>query len=125
MTAKLCEVVMLVMEMIYLDVKVLERLSPTEDCSMVSKSIYHAAEAIAAYSSTNSNMLHIIIVHYAMNLMLHERQERVSNSLSRRVTTMAFMVLLKWGVISSTLGTAGCLSSQQCIMSLQQRSAMR
>ena len=114
----MCKVIALVVEMIYLDIEVSGRLSPTEDCGMVSETVHHAAEAIATYSSTNPNVLCIIIAHHAMILMSHERQERVGNPLSRGVMMMAFMVPFRWGAILSMLGTAGCLTSQQHITSL-------
>ena len=57
----MCEVVTLVVETVYLGVEVSGRFSPTEDCGTVSETVHHAAEAIAAYSSTDPNMLHIII----------------------------------------------------------------
>ena len=123
------KVVTLVAEMVYLGIEVLGRFSPTEYCSTVGETIHRAAEAIATYSSTDPNVLHVIIAHHAMILVLHERQERVGDPLSRGVTTMAFMVPFRQGVILSTLGTAGCLTSQQHVVSLQlvsrQRPAMR
>ena len=125
----MCKVVMLVMEIIHLGIEVLGRFSSTEDCGMVSKTIHCAAEAIATYSSTDPNVLCVIIAHYAMILMLHERQDRVGDPLSGEVMTMAFMVLFRQGAILSMLGAAGCSTSQQCIASLQlvlqQRAAMR
>ena len=98
-------------ETVYLGVEVSGRFSPTEDCSMVSETIHRAAEAIAAYSSTDPNMLHVIIARHAMILVSHKRQERVGDPLSRGVTTMVFMALFGWGAILLTLGTAGCLTS--------------
>ena len=50
------EVVGLVAKMIYLGIEISGRLSPIEDCS-TDETVHHAAEAIAAHSSTNSNML--------------------------------------------------------------------
>ena len=110
--------------MIYLGIEVSGRLSSTENCSMVSKTIHCTAEAIATYSSANPNMLHIIIACHAMILVSHKRQERVGDPLSGGVTMMAFMVLFRWGVMSM-LGTASCSTSQRCVVSLQQRPAMR
>ena len=121
----MCKVVMLVMEIIHLGIEVLGRFSSTEDCGMVSKTIHCAAEAIATYSSTDPNVLCVIIAHYAMILMLHERQERVSNPLSGGVTMMVFMMPFRRGVILLMLGIAGCLTSWQCIKSLWQRPAVR
>ena len=104
----MCEVVTLVAETVYLGIEVLGRFSPTEDCGAVSKTIHRATEAIAAYSGTDPNVLHIIIARHAMILVLHEWQERVGDPLSGGVTTMVFMAPFRQGVIPSTLGTAGC-----------------
>ena len=79
---------------------------------MVGETVHRAAEAIAAYSSTDPNMLRVIIAHHAMILVLHERQERVGDPLSGGVTTMAFMAPFGQGVIPSTLGAAGCSTSR-------------
>ena len=113
----MCKVVALVAEVVYLGIEVLGRFSPTEDCGAVSETIHCAAEAIAAYSSTNPNVLHVIIACHAMILVSHKRQERVGNPLSRGVMMMAFMALFGRGAIPSTLGTAGCSTSQRCVMS--------
>ena len=115
----MCEVVALVAEMVYLGLEVSGRFSPTEDCGTVGKTVHRAAEAIAAYSSTDPNMLHVIIACHAMILVSHKRQERVGDPLSRGVTTMVFMAPFRWGVILSTLGAAGCSTSQRCVMSSQ------
>ena len=112
------EVITLVAETIYLSIEVSGRFSPTEDCGTVSKTIHHAAEAIAAYSSTNPNVLCIIIACHAMILMLYERQEMVSDPLSGGVMMMAFMVPFRQGAIPSMLGAAGCSTSQQRVASL-------
>ena len=108
------EVITLVAETIYLSIEVSGRFSPTEDCSMVGKTVHRTAEAIAAYSSTNPNVLCIII---AMILMLYKRQEMVSDPLSGGVMMMAFMVPFRQGAILSTLGAAGCSTSQQHVAS--------
>ena len=119
------EVVTLVAETVYLGVEVSGRFSPTEDCSTVSETVHRTAEAIAVYSSTNPNVLHVIIAHHAMILVSHERQERVYDPLSGGVMTMVLMVPFRQGAILSTLGTAGCLTSWRCVASSQQRPATR
>ena len=109
---------MLVVEMIYLGVEVLGRLSPTEDCGAVNKTVHCAAEAIAAYSSTDPNVLCVIIACHAMILVSHKRQERVGDDpLSGGVMTIAFMVPFRQGAILLMLGTAGCSTSQRHIVS--------
>ena len=119
------EVITLVAETVYLGVEVLGRFSPTEDCGMVGETIHHAAEAIATYSSTNPNVLHVIIACHAMILVSHERQERVGDPLSGGVTMMAFMAPFGQGAILSMLGTAGCLTSWQHVASSQLVSQQR
>ena len=116
---------MLVAETVYFGVEVSGRFSPTEDCGVVSETIHRTAEAIAAYSSTNPNVLHVIIAHHAMILVSHERQERVGNPLSGGVMTMVFMAPFGRGAILLTLGAAGCSTSRQRVVSSRQRPAVR
>ena len=67
------KVVALVAETVYLGIEVSGRFSSTEDCGAVSETVHHTAKAIAAYSSTNPNVLCVIIARHAMLLVSHER----------------------------------------------------
>ena len=104
--------------MVHLSVEASGRFSSTEDSDMVDKTVHCTFEAIAAHGSIDSDVLDVIIAHYSMVLILHEREERVVDPLSRGVMIMVLVALFKQGVILLLLATAGHLISWQCVASL-------